>query len=156
MEIAALVVSIVSAVIAAGALWYARLLDRSARQAADAAEKTAGAAVEAAEAAQTSMALEKERRKRELTPRFRVTYEYALDNGRIRTAGSPAARLRVFLAGPSDLVRLDELTVTIRDDDDLKERQERLRATLRSRRPSWPTTRCADPTASSRMLITPP
>ena len=54
MEIAALVVSVVSVLVAAGALWYARRSDRSAAQSAVAAATTA--------------ALDVQRRNAELTP----------------------------------------------------------------------------------------
>jgi hypothetical protein len=96
MDIAALAVAIVSALCAAGAVWYARRSDRSAARSAVAASTTA--------------ALDIQRRNAELTPRFRVTCEPS-------NPGSPTLRLRVFLAGPPELERLDALTVTIRDDN---------------------------------------
>ena len=95
MDIAALAVAIVSALCAAGAVWYARRSDRSAARSAVAASTTA--------------ALDIQRRNAELTPRFRVTCEPS-------NPGSPTLRLRVFLSGPPELERLDALTVTIRDD----------------------------------------
>ena len=95
MDIAALVVAIVSALGAVGAVWYARRSDRSAARSAAAASTTA--------------ALDFQRRNAELTPRFRVTCEPS-------NPGSPTLRLGVFLSGPPELERLDALTVTIRDD----------------------------------------
>jgi hypothetical protein len=95
MNIAALVVSIVSALAAVVAVWYACRSDRSSARSAAAAATTA--------------ALDVQRRNAELTPRFRITCGPA-------NPGSPDLRLRVFLSGPPELERLDELTVTIRDD----------------------------------------
>jgi hypothetical protein len=95
MEIAAFVVSIVSALGAVGAVWYARRSDRSASRSAAAAATTA--------------ALDMQRRNAELTPRFRITCE-------LSNPGSSGIRLGVFLSGPSELERLDALTVAIRDD----------------------------------------
>jgi hypothetical protein len=95
MNIAALVVAIVAALAALAAVWYARRSDRSASRSAAAAATTA--------------ALDIQRRNAELTPRFRVTCEPS-------NPGSPTLRLRVFLAGPPELRRLDALIVTIRDD----------------------------------------
>src|SRR6266852_1116536 len=83
----ALVVSIVSAAGAVGAVWYARRSDRSA----------------------ATSALDMWRRNAELMPRFRITCEPS-------NPGSPTLRLGVFLSGPPELERLDALTVTIRDD----------------------------------------
>ena len=114
MEVATLVVAIVSAVAALGAAWFARDLGLSSAKAANAAMKAAAAAEKSASAAQASVALEVERRRRELTPQFKVTYE------------PEHARLSVFLTGPSDLGRLDALTVRIRDDDDLVHKMEDL------------------------------
>jgi type II secretory pathway pseudopilin PulG len=95
MEIAALVVSIVSALGAIGAVWYARRSDRSAARSAIAAATTA--------------ALDMQRRNAELTPAFTITTEPS-------NPGSPTLRLGVLLSGPPELERLDALTVTIRDD----------------------------------------
>jgi hypothetical protein len=95
MEIAALVVSIVSALGAIGAVWYARRSDRSATRSAVAAATTA--------------ALDMQRRNAELTPRFRITCKPS-------NPGSPTLRLGVFLSGPPELERLDAMTVVIRDD----------------------------------------
>jgi type II secretory pathway pseudopilin PulG len=95
MDIAALVVAIVSALGAVGAVWYARRSDRS--------------AAKSAAAAATTAALDVQRRHAELTPRFRVTCEPS-------NPGSQTLRLGVFLSGPPELERLDALTVVIRDD----------------------------------------
>ena len=95
MNVAALVVAIVAALAAIAAVWYARRSDRSAARSAAAAATTA--------------ALDMQRRNAELTPRFRVTCEPS-------NPGSQTLRLRVFLAGPPELGRLDALTATIRDD----------------------------------------
>jgi hypothetical protein len=59
--------------------------------------------------AATTAALDMQRRNAELTPRFRITREPS-------DPGSPMLRLGVFLSGPPELERLDELTVMIRDD----------------------------------------
>lgn len=101
VEVAALVVAIASAVAAVGAVWYARWSAQSAARSADASERSAVASEAAA-------ALETQRRKGELTPRFRVTLEEDPDVEMLR--------LRVLLAGPPELERLDELTVWIQDD----------------------------------------
>src|SRR5260370_22314936 len=95
MDIAALVVAIVAALSAVGAVWYARRSDRSAARSAVAASTTA--------------ALDMQRRNAELTPRLRVSCEPS-------NPGSPTLRLGVFLSGPPELERLDALTVTLRDD----------------------------------------
>ena len=87
--------AIVSAVISAGAVWYARWSARSAERSAIASEATA--------------ALETQRRQTELTPRFRVTCK--------RPATARAiVHLHVALAGPPELRELDLLAVDIRDD----------------------------------------
>jgi hypothetical protein len=86
MAIGALVVAIVSLVLSGFAVWYAR------RQAV---------------AAEGATELEASRRHEEMTPRLRVT---------INADVTVNLRLRVFLAGPAELGRLDGLTVTIRDD----------------------------------------
>jgi hypothetical protein len=95
MAVAALVVSIVSAVGALVSVWYARRSDRSAAKSAVAAAITA--------------ALDLQRRHTELTPRFQVT-------GQSADPGSDVLRLGIFLSGPPELERLDALNVTIRDD----------------------------------------
>ena len=95
MDIAAFVVSFVSAVAAVSAVWYARRSDRSASKSAVAAETTA--------------ALDRQRRNAELTPRFLITCEPA-------NPGIDTLRLRVLLSGPPELGQIDRLTVSIRDD----------------------------------------
>jgi hypothetical protein len=94
--IAALVVSIVAAAGSVGAVWYAR---RSARSSATSAA-----------AAETTAALDSQRRHAELTPRFEI----------VCTAGNNGVgdhgELRLALAGPTGLERLDEVTVAILDE----------------------------------------
>jgi type II secretory pathway pseudopilin PulG len=96
MIIAALVVSIVAAAGSVGAVWYARRSARSSAMSAAAAEATA--------------ALDSQRRHAELTPQFEITC----------TAGSNGAgdhgELRLALAGPTGLDRLDGVTVAILDE----------------------------------------
>lgn len=106
MAIAALIVAIVSALAAAGAVWYARRLDGRVAEAVAAARQSAAAAERSAVAAEQRAALDSARRHDDLTPRFRVSLEPAVD----------PHRLLVFLQGPPELARLDRLTVTIRDD----------------------------------------
>jgi hypothetical protein len=88
VALAALIVSIVSALTAIGSVLYTK-------QSANAATATA--------------ALDAERRQAELTPRFHITCE------RWNT-GSDKLRLTVQLTGPLQLGALDELTFKIRDD----------------------------------------
>ena len=95
MALAALIVAIVSAVASVGGLALARRSATSAAKAADAPEVTA--------------TLDIDRRHSELTPRFRLTCEPS-------NPGTDTLRLRICLTGPPELERLDELTVTIRDD----------------------------------------
>ena len=102
MGVAALAVSIVSALGALYAVWYAR------RQA-TAADSAAAASERSAIAAEKTAAVEAGRRQGELTPRFRVSVEPA-------NPGVETLRMTVFLAGPPELGRLDGLTVTIRND----------------------------------------
>lgn len=98
MNVAALVVAIVSAAAAVVAVLYARRSDKSAARSAEAAER-------AAAASETQAALEGQRRQTELTPRFRVSFN--------RMDGL----LTVRLVGPLELERLDSLTVKVRDDN---------------------------------------
>lgn len=104
MDVAALVVAIVSALAAVGAVVYARRLDETAKQAVAAARKSAEASERSATASETRAALEGQRRQAEMTPHFRVSYDWESD------------RLTVLLAGPPQLEQLDSLTVRIRDD----------------------------------------
>jgi hypothetical protein len=113
MAVAALIVAIVSALAAAGAVVYARRLDRTAgdavaavRDAAAAAKESAAASVRSASAAEATMALETGRRHEELAPRYRVE---------VTRAGERLAMMSVVRVGPPELGRLDGLTVTIRD-----------------------------------------
>ncbi|HEX9355105.1 MAG TPA: hypothetical protein VF933_14985 [Streptosporangiaceae bacterium] len=96
MVIAALVVSIVAAAGALGAVWYARRSALSAARSAAAAEATA--------------ALDVQRRHAELTPEFEI----------ICTAGENGigdhGELRLTLTGPAGLDTLDEVTVVILDE----------------------------------------
>jgi hypothetical protein len=116
MDVAALVVSIVSVLVAIAAVLYARSLDAKAARAVAAAERSAGAAERSAAASERSAtagestrAIEQQRRNAELTPRFRVTCERA-------NPGIETLRLVVRLEGPPELGSLDALTVIIRDD----------------------------------------
>jgi hypothetical protein len=90
--------SVASAAVAA---WAARVSKRSATQANE-------ASAQAAEASRILASVEEDRRRSELTPRFRVTCQLT---GNIETQ-----LLRVMLIGPPGLKYIDGLTVTIRDD----------------------------------------
>lgn len=96
MTVSALVVSIVAAAAALGAVWYARRSARSAAIAAAAAAKTAE--------------LDAERRHAELTPEFDIVCK----------AGASGvdghSELRVTLTGPAALDRLDEVIIVILDE----------------------------------------
>jgi type II secretory pathway pseudopilin PulG len=96
MIIAALVVSIVAAAGAVAAVWYAR---RSARSSATSAA-----------AAETTAALDSQRRHAELTPQFEIIC--TVGNNGVGDQGE----LRLALAGPTGLDRLDEVTVAILDE----------------------------------------
>jgi hypothetical protein len=96
MIIAALVVSVVAAASSLGAVWYARRSDVSAARSAAAAETTA--------------ALDAQRRHAELTPKFEIVCA-ARENG----AGDQG-ELRLTLAGPAGLGVLDEVIVVILDE----------------------------------------
>jgi hypothetical protein len=74
-----------------------------------AAFQARSAARESNAAAATMAHIERERRRSELTPWFRVSCETC-------GPGSAGRRLRVMLIGPPGLERLDALLVTIRDD----------------------------------------
>ncbi len=101
MALVALLVAIVSALATAGGVIYSR---RSAK----AADKSAEAAEKAADAAAVTARLDVDRRHSELTPQLRIICE---------SAGGPGGmRMIIALTGPPELERLDELTVTIRDD----------------------------------------
>jgi hypothetical protein len=104
MAVAALIVAIVGVLAGAGSFWYARQLDGRAKQAVAAAQESAAAAQRSATAAEARVAVEDQRRQGEMTPQFRVSFDWA-DN-----------RLKVLLKGPAQLERLDSLTVRIRDD----------------------------------------
>lgn len=95
MTVAAFVVSIVSVVVAIASVWFAWRSSRSAAQSATAAATTAE--------------LDLQRRHVELAPRFRATC-------RPYNPGSETLLLQLSLSEPHELERLDELTVTIRDD----------------------------------------
>jgi hypothetical protein len=73
------------------------------------AREANAAARQSASAAAALTAIERDRRRSELTPRFRVTCEPA-------NPGTDALTLRVMLLGPPALHRLESLTVAIRDD----------------------------------------
>ena len=104
MVVAALVVAIVGVLAAVGSFWYARRLDGTVKEAVAAARKSAEAAERSAAASETRAALEGQRRQGEMTPHFRVSWEWERD------------RLTVLLTGPPQLEGLDSLTVRIRDD----------------------------------------
>jgi hypothetical protein len=87
MDIAALIVAIVSAAGSVYAVWYARAQARSAA---------------------TATTLELRRRHDELTPQFEVTLQKP-------GSGAERLRLRLYLGGPPALGRLDALTLTILD-----------------------------------------
>jgi hypothetical protein len=106
---AALVVSVLSVLIALGALLYARKLDQKVAQAVAAAQRSAAAAERSAEAGESARALEQHRRNAELRPRFRLRCGPT-------NPGVETRRLTVFLAGPPELERLETLIVSVRDD----------------------------------------
>lgn len=91
-----------SAVGAAAAVVSAGVAARSARQ-------SRVSALQANAASAAIAAIEQDRRQGELTPRFRVTAESA-------NPGIDDLKLRVMLAGPPGLDRVDTLTVRIRND----------------------------------------
>ena len=115
MAVWAVIAAIVSAVAAVAAVFYAWRMDRTAKGsleasciAAEAAKTSAAASVRSASAAERSVSLEVARRHAELTPRFRADL----------TPEGPGVRsplLTLFLLGPPDLERIDELKVTIFD-----------------------------------------
>ena len=115
MVLAALLVSIISAVFAGAALIYYRMSAQAAQKSAVDASRSADAAILAAEAgaksahAAVEMAkLEAGRRHSELTPHFRIVCNVNNDVTYWMT-------MRVCLVGPPELERLDELTLVIRD-----------------------------------------
>ena len=61
------------------------------------------------DAAETAITIEKERRHAEMRPHFLVTCEAP-------SPGTDQRRLLIKLMGPGDLEKIDDLTVTIRDD----------------------------------------
>lgn len=87
MALAALIVSIVSALIAAGGVVYGRHSARVADKSAEAAEKSADAAAVTAR-------LDIDLRPSELTPRFRITCEPA--------GGQGGMRMKVAVTGPPE------------------------------------------------------
>lgn len=95
MVIAALVVAIVSAGFSGWSVIYARSSARAATGSARSAAITAGH--------------DSDRRHAELTPRFRITVEPA-------NPGIETLRMKIYLVGPAELGRLDELSVVIRND----------------------------------------
>jgi hypothetical protein len=116
VALAALIVAIISAVLAGAGLVYNRRSTRAsersaddASRAADAADRSADAAARSADAAAVTAKLDTDRRHSELTPRFRITCEPS-------NPGSDTLRLGIYLLGPPELERLDGLIVVIRDD----------------------------------------
>jgi hypothetical protein len=95
VALAALIVSIFSVLVSSGGVVYARLSAASSTRSADAAAVTA--------------ALDTDRRHAELTPRFHITCG-------AWNQGSDKLRLTVQLTGPVQLCALDEITLTIRND----------------------------------------
>lgn len=89
MAFAAIIVAVLSAAITIVAVYFAR---------------------RAADAADTATNIELERRHAELRPHFKVTCQQL-------NPGSEQLRMTVQLIGPPDLEQLEELTVTIRDDN---------------------------------------
>jgi hypothetical protein len=71
--------------------------------------KSASAAETAAKATDAAVKLEVQRRHAELTPRFRLNWELR--------SGTDDLRLDVLLTGPVQLERLDNLTLTVLDND---------------------------------------
>lgn len=108
VAVAALVVAIVSALAAIGAVVYAALLDRRASEVVAAARDSAAASARSAVASEKRLAVDTNRRESELTPRFRLTLQPENEGG--------TWRLDVLLLGPHELKRLDGLAVRIRDD----------------------------------------
>ena len=88
MAIAALIVSVVAVLFTGVATYFGK---------------------RAADAAATAINIEKDRRHAEMRPRFKVTCEAP-------SPGTETRRLLVELAAPGELEKLDELTITIRDD----------------------------------------
>ena len=95
IAIAALVVAIGSAGISGWSLIYTR--------------KATNATVESTSYVAITTGHDTDRRHAELTPRLRITVEPA-------NPGVKTLKLRIYLASPAELQRLDALTVTIRDD----------------------------------------
>jgi len=89
--------------VTAGILAWTAMVMRSATKHAD------DTATQSSASASTLAEIERQRRKSELCPRFRVTAEPF-------NPGSDILRLRVTLVGPPGLDRLDKLTATIRND----------------------------------------
>lgn len=94
--IAALVVSIVAAAGSVGAVWYSR--------------RSAKSATISAAAANTTAALDSQRRHDELTPEFDITIAVG------ETGIGEDAKMRATLTGPAGLDRLDEVIIAILDE----------------------------------------
>jgi len=110
MATAALVVAIVSALAAVGAVVYARRLDGTAKEAVAAARASAAASERSADAVERGVALDSGRRRGELTPRFSVSW---VSDGR-------HLRMRFLLTGPPALERLDRLALQVREFEPLQ------------------------------------
>jgi len=102
MEIASLIIAVLSLGTAGFAIIYAR-------RSAVAADKSAVAAARAAAAEEKSAALDADRRHAELTPKFEFT-------ARPANPGSDQITATLTLLGPDDLGSIDQLTVSIDDD----------------------------------------
>jgi hypothetical protein len=117
---AALIVAIVSVVIAAGGLRYGRQAATAAGESAKSSDRAAGAAERSveearrsadaaersAESAAVTANLDTDRRHSELTPLLRIECE----------PGGQGVQMTVTFRGPAELQRLDELAIRIRND----------------------------------------
>lgn len=126
---AGLVISGISAVAAGTSGWYAWRSTKIARRAALTAEQAAAAADRSASAAERSAAadelaaqLDHQRRHEELTPQLLFELEESHRRSRVY-------HLKVRLAGPPGLDRLDTLTVSIDDESRFRTRLQRDRLT---------------------------
>jgi len=96
LGVCALVVSVVSAGFTGLSIKYVR--------------SAAKASIDAAGSAAITAGHDSDRRHAELTPRFRITVEPA-------NPGIDTLKMVIYLRGPAELERLDQLTVSIRDDN---------------------------------------
>jgi hypothetical protein len=94
MVVAALIVSIVATLTAVVSVWYARQAGRSAARSTAASERT--------------LDLERGRRKAELTPRWQMSWD--------RNGDSGVVDIKIALAGPPGLGRVDRMALTVRQE----------------------------------------